>query len=75
MQALRRDMRRSLPELFWLNELGPPYVNLIGHDAFTSAPTHRVVDVGSIIVVETNPAPDAWAADGAMVACDRVLNH
>jgi hypothetical protein len=73
--ALGRDMRRSLPGLFWLNAFGSPYVNLIGHDALISAPAHRVVNVGSSIVVETYPAPDAWATDGSMVARDRVLNH
>jgi hypothetical protein len=36
MWALGRDMRRSLPGLFWLNAFGPPYVDMIGHDSLTS---------------------------------------
>ena len=72
--ALGRDVRRSLPGLFWLNGFGSPYAELIGRNTLMSAPT-SITDVGSTVVVEVYPSPAHWVEDASRGAHDAVLAH
>jgi hypothetical protein len=72
--ALGRDVRRSLPGLFWLNAFGPPYVDLIGRATFDTVPA-SVAHVGSSVVVELYPSPGDWATASGSEARNRVLGH
>lgn len=74
MWALGRDVRRSLPGLFWLNAFGRAYTDLIGTSTLASAPT-RVLDVGPSVVVEVYPSPAEWRGDASRRAHDAVLAH
>lgn len=74
MWALGRDMRRSLPGLFWLNAFGPRYVDLIGLDTLSTAPATQT-RVGSTVVVELYPSPGDWTTASGRDAHDRVLGH
>ena len=40
------QLRRWLPDLYWGNLLGPPYVELFGRERIESAPAHTVKQVG-----------------------------
>jgi hypothetical protein len=72
--ALGRDVRRSLPGLFWLNAFGAPYADLIGRDTFDTVPA-SVAHVGSSVLVELYPAPGEWATASGREAHKRVLGH
>jgi hypothetical protein len=39
-------LRRWLPDLYWANLLGPPYVELFGADRIASAPANTVEQIG-----------------------------
>jgi len=63
--AMGRDVRRSLPGLYWLNLFGEPYVQLIGEDRLSSADAISVQKVGSGMIVEAYAHPDDWdSSDG-----------
>jgi hypothetical protein len=72
--ALGRDVRRSLPGLFWLNVFGPPYVDMIGRGTLSTAPA-TAARVGSSVVVELYPSPGDWATASGRDARKRVLGH
>src|SRR5262249_38790595 len=72
--ALGRDVRRSLPGLFWLNAFGPPYVELIGRDTLTTAPA-TTGQRGANAVVELYPSPGEWETASGRNAHTRVLGH
>jgi hypothetical protein len=74
MWALGRDVRRSLPGLFWLNAFGPVYVELIGEDALMSAPG-EISRLGSAVVMELYPSSDDWMTPTGREAHKRALTH
>jgi hypothetical protein len=74
MWALGRDVRRSLPGLFWLNAFGSPYVELIGEDALMSAPVD-ITRLGSAVVLELYASPGDWVSPSGREAHNLVLTH
>lgn len=70
--ALGRDVRRSLPGLFWLNAFGPPYVDLIGGDTLSTV-SASAARVRRSVVVELYPSPEDWATASGRDARERVL--
>ncbi|MBM0207171.1 hypothetical protein JNW90_32380 [Micromonospora sp. STR1s_5] len=53
MRAIGRDMRTSLPGVYWLNVFGPPYVDLIGERHLFDAPADAVKRRGEHVVIGT----------------------
>jgi hypothetical protein len=72
--ALGRDVRRSLPGLFWLNAFGSPYADMVGRDTLSTSPA-TTARVGSTAVVELYPSPGAWATASGRDTHERVLGH
>lgn len=73
--ALGRDVRRSLPGVYWLNVFGPAYVELIGGDILMRAPAASVEIVGANAVVQSYASPLDWGTTGAVEARHRLLSH
>lgn len=66
MVAIGRDVRASLPGVFWLNLFGRPYLDLIGRQRVLGAHAHRVVAGEHLVMVQAFAAPDQWrSAEGA----------
>jgi hypothetical protein len=72
--ALGRDMRVSLPGVFWANVFGEPYIRLIGRDRLTSAPG-RVIEVGQNVLVVVHDNPEDWAGPSASQLNQQVIEH
>jgi hypothetical protein len=70
-------LRKCLPNLYWLNVFGPPYINIFGRDRVMETPSYSVesLSYGGISLQITKDLPDtlnAWAAFKAMRAKCRV---
>jgi len=46
MYVVPQDLRVCLPDLYWANLFGPPYVDLFGADRLASAPAYLVEQLG-----------------------------
>ncbi|HVF20809.1 MAG TPA: hypothetical protein VNA14_11275 [Mycobacteriales bacterium] len=68
-----RDVRLSLPGIYWLNVFGPPYAALIGHDVLASAPAVAADRVGDAAVVQLYEEPDEWSTDEGRARRRQVL--
>lgn len=66
MWALGRDIRRSLPGLFWLNVFGKPYVDLIGRVRLTDLPVGSVTSSGDAVVLRLYESPEFWSNPTAL---------
>lgn len=65
MWALGRDIRRSLPGLFWLDVFGKPYVDLIGRVRLVDLPVGAVVTSGDAVVLKLYESPESWSTPRA----------
>jgi hypothetical protein len=63
MRALGRDVRKSLPGVFWLNVFGSAYVDLIGAQRLRNAPAASTSVLGSNVLVVAYAKPEDWSAD------------
>ena len=61
MWALGRDIRRSLPGLFWLNVFGKPYVELIGRVRLVDLPVGSVTSSGDALMLRLYESPESWS--------------
>jgi hypothetical protein len=59
--ALGRDVRLSLPGVFWLNFFGRPYVDLIGKQRILTVPCSRAGELNGNIMVELEVPPEDWS--------------
>jgi hypothetical protein len=62
VQAIGRDMRQSLPGVYWLNVFGRPYVDLIGERRLLDAPADMVDRRGEHVVIRAYRNAEDWAA-------------
>jgi hypothetical protein len=63
MRAIGRDVRTSLPGVYWLNIFGPPYLDLIGNQRLLDAPAHSVESSGDHVVVCAYRDAEDWMAN------------
>lgn len=63
MWALGRDVRRSLPGLYWLNLFGEPYVQLIGAERFSTLDAAVVQEAARSKLVEIYSSPEGWNSE------------
>lgn len=75
MWAVGRDVRRSLPGLYWLNVFGPAYVKLIGSNTLRSAPAYAVTSLGDAVAVQLYEQPAGWSAPAGALEHASVLEH
>jgi hypothetical protein len=61
LSALGRDVRTSLPGIYWLNIFGAPYVALIGSQRLVQAPAHLVTRRGSHVIVQAYRDAADWS--------------
>jgi hypothetical protein len=66
MWALGRDVRKSLPGVFWLNVFGSAYVDLIGAHRLRNAPAATTSVLGNNVLVAVYAKPEDWSADLAV---------
>lgn len=72
--ALGRDVRVSLPGLFWANVFGAPYLALIGRDRLTSAPA-QVMAASENVLLVVHDEPEDWARPSAVARNKLVAGH
>jgi hypothetical protein len=75
MWALGRDIRRSLPGLFWLNLFGKPYVELIGRDRLSTLPAGSSHQYENAVLVCVHHAPHEWSSPQARDDHEEVVRH
>lgn len=75
MWALGRDIRRSLPGLFWLNVFGKPYVDHIGKSLLLTVPTGGTTTIGDAVLVRLYDSPDDWTLDVSVSDRERATAH
>jgi len=63
MWALGRDVRKSLPGVFWLNVFGSAYVDLIGSERLRNAPAATTNVLGNNFLVRAYAKPEDWSTD------------
>jgi hypothetical protein len=61
IRALGRDVRKSLPGVFWLNVFGSAYVDLIGSERLRNAPAAIVTVLGNNVLVGAYEKPEDWS--------------
>jgi len=74
MWALGRDVRVSLPGVFWANVFGDPYVRLMGRGRLASVPA-RVLAAGQDVVVVGHDEPEEWAEPAVTARNDQIARH
>jgi hypothetical protein len=62
MEAIGRDMRRSLPGVYWLNVFGLPYLDLIGERRLLDAPADTADRRGGHVVIRAYRDAEDWEA-------------
>jgi hypothetical protein len=72
--ALGRDVRVSLPGVFWANLFGTPYIDLIGRDRLCHAPA-PALNVGKNVLVTVHEQPEQWAMASAATQNRLVAEH
>ena len=70
-----RDMRRSLPGLYWLNFFGRPYVELIGAELLRTVPAHHIVALGDTMLVRICDSPEDWNRPDIEARRVQALDH
>ena len=75
MWAIGRDVRQSLPGLFWLNVFGKPYVDHIGRPRLLSVPSDLVMEIGEAVLIRIDGTPAEWATDGSRSAREVAADH
>lgn len=75
MWALGRDVRRSLPGLYWLNLFGDPYVQLIGRNGLSALDVSSVREVDGNFIVEVYGHPDDWNSKEGRQRHARILRQ
>jgi uncharacterized protein YaiI (UPF0178 family) len=63
MRALGRDVRKSLPGVFWLNVFGPAYVDLIGAERLRNASVATNSVLVNNVLVRAYAKPEDWSTD------------
>jgi hypothetical protein len=63
MRAIGRDVRTSLPGIYWLNIFGPPYVDLVGARRLLDAPADTVERSGDHVVIRAYRDAEDWAVN------------
>jgi len=66
---------RALPGLYWINYLGPPYVELIGRQRLLAAPAWSVRALGDGVLVQTDEVPELWDSAGYRERERRIMHH
>ena len=61
IHALGRDMRTSLPGIFWLNIFGEPYVELLGMARLLSIPAYGVHQSNQQVIMQAYEDAATWA--------------
>jgi hypothetical protein len=74
VRALGRDVRASLPGLFWANLFGTPYIDLIGRERLSTAPA-RTLSAGTNVLVTVHDQPEEWALVSAGTRNELVVGH
>lgn len=64
-QINSHQLKKGIPDLFWLTAFGPPYVELFGRDRLISSPVHRIRDlnyggIGLELVPHLEDDPSDW---------------
>jgi hypothetical protein len=59
--ALGRDVRLSLPGVFWLNFFGPAYAQLIGKERMLSVPDTKARTQNGNVILELYANPEDWS--------------
>lgn len=72
--ALGRDVRVSLPGVFWVNVFGAPYLSLIGRDRIASAPALAMA-AGENVLLVVHDEPEEWERPYAVARHERVTAH
>lgn len=72
--ALGRDVRISLPGVFWANVFGDPCVRLMGRGRLASVPA-RVMAAGQNVVVVGHDEPEEWAESTVTARNDQIAGH
>ena len=60
MWAIGRDMRTSLPGLFWLNIFGAPYVALFGESRLITVPSHQIDQRKGQVILRAYEDAQTW---------------
>ena len=64
-----------LPGLYWLNYLGPPYVDLIGFDRLLSAPAYEVKEIAGGVLLALAADADEWQSPEYQAREAAVIEH
>jgi hypothetical protein len=64
-----------LPGLYWLNYLGPPYVDLIGLDRLLSAPAYEVKEIAGGVLLALAADADEWQSPEYQAREAAVIEH
>jgi hypothetical protein len=75
LRALGTKLTESLPGLYWLNFLGPPYLKLLGLDNLLSAPAYIVDKVDSGVLLMLDRSPLSWDSPAYKEREKAVLEH
>ena len=62
--AVGRDIRRSLPGLYWMNAFGSPYIETIGADRLRRGGA-TALPASSNLVIKLYDAPEDWNTESA----------
>lgn len=73
--AIGRDIRQSLPGLYWLNAFGAPYVTLIGPERFRALGASANTADGGAKIVTVYGRPDQWDSRQGRYRHREVLDH
>jgi hypothetical protein len=75
IEAIGVNLTRHLPGLYWLNYLGPPYVDLIGIDRLLSAPAYEVKEVSGGVLLALAADADEWQSAEYQAREAAVIEH
>jgi hypothetical protein len=75
MWALGRDVRQSLPGVYWLNVFGQPYRTLIGRRRIETAPAVSVSETGAAAILQSYGAPEDWSTPEARARRRAIVDH
>jgi hypothetical protein len=74
MWALGRDVRASLPGVYWANVFGDPYIRMMGRGRLASVPA-QVLAAGKNVVVVGHDEPEDWAKPAVTACIDQIARH
>ncbi len=73
--AIGTDISKALSGLYWLNFLGKPYKDLIGHERLLTAPAFEVKEIDNGILIALSNDPKLWTSAAYRDVERRVLTH